>query len=59
MDMASFAGFMVSGGRDGKLCYWRLEDGVCLRSVEVSEVSAGMLGHQILRIVALTVQVLR
>ncbi|CAE7232492.1 sel-10, partial [Symbiodinium natans] len=35
------AGFVVSGGRDGRLCYWRLEDGLCLRSVEVSEVSAG------------------
>ncbi|OLP80723.1 hypothetical protein AK812_SmicGene38826 [Symbiodinium microadriaticum] len=36
------AGFAVSGGRDGRICYWRLEDGACLRSVEVSEVCAGL-----------------
>ncbi|CAE7187580.1 unnamed protein product [Symbiodinium microadriaticum] len=36
------AGFAVSGGRDGRICYWRLEDGACLRSVEVSEVCAGV-----------------
>ena len=36
---------MVSGGRDGKLMYWRLQDGLCLQTVEVAEITAGSSGH--------------
>lgn len=35
------SGHVVSGGRDGKLMYWRLSDGLCLQTVEVAEITAG------------------
>lgn len=35
-------GHVVSGGRDGKLMYWRLSDGLCLQTVEVAEITAGV-----------------
>ncbi|CAJ1378906.1 unnamed protein product [Effrenium voratum] len=35
-------GHFVSGGRDGKVMYWRLPDGACLRTLEVAEITAGV-----------------